>query len=89
MNIDPGNLRVGLIVFRDLPPEPWITRNFRFTPNFAVVESALNSIVAFAGGDGPEAQCNALTIAVNEYDWSDSAEKVCILITDSPPHGTV
>jgi hypothetical protein len=43
-------------------------------------------LVATGGGDGPEAQSDALSAAPN-VDWKDNATKIVILITDSPQHG--
>jgi len=41
---------------------------------------------ATGGGDGPEAQCDAFADTLTA-GWDDKAEKVALLITDSPPHG--
>ncbi|KAF8869464.1 hypothetical protein CPB84DRAFT_1804265 [Gymnopilus junonius] len=38
------------------------------------------------GGDGPEAQCDAFADILTA-GWNDDAEKVALLVTDSPPHG--
>lgn len=38
------------------------------------------------GGDEPEAVADALE-EVRHLDWRDGATKVCVLITDAPPHG--
>jgi hypothetical protein len=87
-SVAPGGLRVGLVAFRDHPPEDnsFVTKNFGFTSNIAVMRKNLQTLVATGGGDGPEAQTAALSEALN-MDWRDNAVKVVILITDAPPHG--
>lgn len=61
-------------------------RNSRFC-DFGVVASNLAGLTATDGGDGPEAQCDALSVALNT-DWKETgATKIVVLITDPPPHG--
>ncbi|CAE6488568.1 unnamed protein product [Rhizoctonia solani] len=48
--------------------------------------SYLGGLTATGGGDGPEAQADALMEALNS-PWKEGATKVVVLITDSPPHG--
>ena len=83
-----GNLRFGLITFRDHPPqdETYVTREYPFESDVNAVESNLAKVVAAGGGDGPEAQSDALAGALSA-GWKDDATKVAVLITDSPPHG--
>jgi len=87
-SVAPGGLRVGLVAFRDHPPQDssFVTKNFGFTSDIAVMRRNLQTLVATGGGDGPEAQTAALSDALN-MDWRDSAIKIVVLITDSPPHG--
>jgi hypothetical protein len=84
----PQDLRFGLIAFRDHPPQDqsFVTQVFPFTTDFAVVASNLGGLVATGGGDGPEAQSDALSDAL-KVAWKDNATKIVVLITDSPPHG--
>ncbi|KAH7912671.1 hypothetical protein BJ138DRAFT_749993 [Hygrophoropsis aurantiaca] len=89
LNFVPGNFRVGLITFRDHPPQDlsMVTKVYPLTPDLGVIETRLGDLVATGGGDGPEAQSDALADALTA-NWNDDAVKVVILITDSPPHGT-
>ncbi|CAE6474571.1 unnamed protein product [Rhizoctonia solani] len=82
------NLRFGLIAFRDYPlgDNIFITKRFDFTTNPDTMALNLGTLVATGGGDGPEAQCDALVEALNS-PWNKTATKVAVLITDSPPHG--
>ena len=43
-------------------------------------------LVASGGGDGPEAQLDALD-AVRRSAWRANAARIVIMITDSAPHG--
>jgi hypothetical protein len=88
ISVAPGQLRVGLVAFRDYPPQDstFVTKNFGFTSNIEAMRQNLRTLVASGGGDGPEAQTAALSEALN-MDWRDSAVKIVILITDAPPHG--
>ncbi|KAH7332677.1 hypothetical protein B0J17DRAFT_678410 [Rhizoctonia solani] len=89
----PDKLRFGLIAFRDHPPqEPeynsFVTKPFDFTTSPDTMASYLASLRATGGGDGPEAQSDALADAVHAaWNDKDDAAKVAILITDAPPHG--
>jgi len=87
-NISPESIRFGLIAFRDHPPQDktYITKNFGFTSKISAMEKNLKSLSASGGGDGPEAQTAALAEALN-MEWEESAAKMVVLITDSPPHG--
>lgn len=87
-NIPEGNIRFGLIAFRDHPPQElsYVTKEFGFTSNITYMEGNLRSLKASGGGDGPEAQTAALAKAL-DMPWDERAAKIVLLITDSPPHG--
>jgi hypothetical protein len=84
----PGNVRFGVIAFRDHPPQDasFVTKAFPFTSDPARIAADLASLTATGGGDGPEAQTDALHDALNAR-WNVDAVKVAILVTDAPPHG--
>lgn len=50
------------------------------------MEARLAGCKAEGGGDEPEAIADALHDALH-LEWRDSATKICILISDAPPHG--
>ncbi|KAH8924105.1 hypothetical protein BT69DRAFT_1333300 [Atractiella rhizophila] len=86
----PDCLRIGLIAYRDHPPQDtsYITKNFGFGKgsDVASIKKQLQSLYASGGGDGPE----AVTAALKEtllMDWRPSASKIAVLIADAPPHG--
>ena len=82
------DLRIGLVAFRDHPPQDhtYITKNFGFSSDITTVHKNLSSLYASGGGDGPEAITAALAEALN-MDWREYASKMIVLIADAPPHG--
>jgi Mg-chelatase subunit ChlD len=84
----PQDLRLGLIAFRDHPPQEhsFLTQEYPFTSDFGSFASNLANLRAEGGGDEPDAQTDALAAACNA-DWRAEARKIVVLVTDSPPHG--
>jgi len=82
------DLRVGLVAYRDHPPQDhtWVTRNFGFSSDIDKVHRDLSSLYASGGGDGPEAVTAGLAEAL-KMDWREPASKMIVLIADAPPHG--
>lgn len=85
---EPEDLRVGLVAYRDHPPQDhtWVYRNFGFTSDISQVRQNLSDLYATGGGDGPEAVTAALQQAL-QMDWRLHASKMVVLIADAPPHG--
>ncbi|EJT98762.1 vWA-like protein [Dacryopinax primogenitus] len=86
--VRPEDLRLGLIAFRDHPPQDntFITKKFPFTSDVAEMKANLKTLYASGGGDGPEAVTAALYDALN-MDWRPEARRMVVLIADAPPHG--
>lgn len=82
------DLRVGLVAFRDHPPQDhtYIVKNFGFSSDISQVHKDLSGLYASGGGDGPEAVTAAMVEALN-MDWREYASKMVVLIADAPPHG--
>ncbi|KAK0221777.1 hypothetical protein IW262DRAFT_1376003 [Armillaria fumosa] len=82
------DLRVGLVAFRDHPPQDhtYIVRNFGFSSDISKVHKNLSGLYASGGGDGPEAVTAAMVEALN-MEWRENASKMVVLIADAPPHG--
>ncbi|KAI0056104.1 elongation factor-2 kinase [Artomyces pyxidatus] len=82
------DLRVGLVAYRDHPPQDhtYVTKNFGFSSDISKVHRDLSSLYASGGGDGPEAVTAGLVEAL-KMDWRDQASKMIVLIADAPPHG--
>ncbi|GAA5989427.1 hypothetical protein JCM11641_007901, partial [Rhodosporidiobolus odoratus] len=81
-------LRIGLIAYRDYPPQDnsYITKSFPFTSSVPTMKEQLKSLYASGGGDGPEAVTAGIKAAM-ELDWRPEATKMAVLIADAPPHG--
>ncbi|KAJ7121553.1 hypothetical protein C8R44DRAFT_786454 [Mycena epipterygia] len=84
-----GDTRYRVVAFRDHKEQgdAWIVHDTNpFTMDPSVLQRQLDALVASGGGDGPEAQIDALD-AVLRSSWRQNVKKIVILITDSPPHG--
>lgn len=82
------DLRIGLVAFRDHPPQDhtYVTKNFGFSSDISRVQNNLSTLYASGGGDGPEAVTAAMAEVIN-MDWRPNASKMVVLIADAPPHG--
>ncbi|GAA5826188.1 hypothetical protein JCM5353_003840 [Sporobolomyces roseus] len=85
---DAKSLRVGLIAYRDYPPQDnsYITKSFPFDSSVSNVKEHLKSLYASGGGDGPEGVTAGMKAAL-ELDWRQNAAKMAVLIADAPCHG--
>jgi hypothetical protein len=83
-----GSARYRVVAFCDHKEQgcPWLVQQFDFTADPSVLANNLSNLVASGGGDGPEAQIDGLD-AARRSAWRQTAKKIVILITDSPPHG--
>ena len=77
--------RLGLVLYRDYPPDLYITRVIPFTSDFNLFQRNLNAAVAWGGGDIPEAVYEALYDAADKFPWA-AESRLIILIGDAPPH---
>ena len=82
------DVRLALVEYRDHPPEDktFVTQVHDFTANPDFMKRWLEDSCAKGGGDCPEALADALK-DVLDLSWRDSAVKICVLISDAPPHG--
>lgn len=85
---DVSSLKIGLVAYRDHPPQDnsYITKVFDFTSDVETVKANLSSLHASGGGDGPEAVTAAMKAAL-ELQWRPQASKMCVLVADAPAHG--
>eukprot|EP00759_Apiculatamorpha_spiralis_P038516 PhF_6_TR37668/c1_g1_i1/m.56057 len=83
-----ASVRYGLVKYRDHPPQDktFVTETFPFTPDIEIMKNNVNTMKAAGGGDGPESVCCGLH-EVLHLDWRPNSTKVCVLISDAPPHG--
>jgi hypothetical protein len=81
-------LRVGLVSYRDHPPEEttYVTQKYELTSDTSKIESYVMQMEASGGGDGPEAVSSALQL-MNRMEFLNESAKIAVLIGDAPPHG--
>ncbi len=82
------SLRVGLVSYRDHPPEEntFVTQKYELNPDTDRIEKNIMEMAASGGGDGPEAVADGLEIA-NRMEFLGASAKFVILVGDAPPHG--
>ncbi len=81
-------LRVGLVSYRDHPPEEttYITQKYELSSDTSKIEQNVLQMDASGGGDGPEAVSTALQV-MNKMEFLNESAKIAVLIGDAPPHG--
>jgi len=78
--------RVSVNFYRDSGDE-YLVRPFPFTENIDEAIADLKKQSADGGGDWPEAVDAALSDAIDEHAWSESAvARLCFVVLDAPPH---
>ncbi|XP_048735686.2 uncharacterized protein LOC125651138 [Ostrea edulis] len=85
---EKSDVRLALVEYRDHPPQEstFVTRVHDFTPSVGTMKKWLDACSAIGGGDTPEAVADALH-DVLKLTWRENATKICVLISDAPPHG--
>ncbi|XP_048735269.1 uncharacterized protein LOC125650791 [Ostrea edulis] len=85
---EKSDVRLALVEYRDHPPQEstFVTRVHDFTPSVGTMKKWLAACSASGGGDTPEAVADALH-DVLKLTWRENATKICVLISDAPPHG--
>lgn len=87
---------LGLIDYEDYPTGTCgdagdsphkVLNGGNLTSDVTVMRSLVDSLVANAGGDEPEAVLDALMVTAQQVKWrGGDAQKVIVLIGDQPPH---
>lgn len=82
------DFRFALVAYRDHPPQDnsYVTKVYDFTDDFPKMKKNVDTMAASGGGDGPEEVACAFHDVLH-LPWRDDATKICIFITDAPPHG--
>lgn len=85
---EKSNVHLALVEYRDHPPqeETFVTRTHDFTSSVKEMKGWLEACQAQGGGDLPEAVADAMHDAL-KLSWRENSTKICILISDAPPHG--
>jgi Mg-chelatase subunit ChlD len=77
--------RIGMVLYRDYPPDSYITKIIPFTKDFSFFQRNLNAIVTWGGGDVPEAVYEALYDGADKFPWA-AESRLLVLAGDAPPH---
>jgi hypothetical protein len=77
--------RIGMVLYRDYPPDAYVTKIIPFTKDFGYFQRYLNTIVTWGGGDVPEAVYEALYDGADKFPWA-AESRLLILAGDAPPH---
>ncbi len=81
------DLRAASVFYRDLGEE-YVTRHIDFNDDLLKVLNFIKLQSAKNGGDEPEAVDSALSVALHQLSWSQTARtKILFLISDAAPHG--
>ena len=83
----PGlQLNLGSVFYRDTRDE-YVTRKSPFSTNISKTTDFIRFQNSGGGGDAPEAVDSALTVAIQEMEWStDARARLLFLVLDAPPH---
>jgi len=77
--------RIGMVLYRDYPPDTYVTKIIPFTKDFIFFQRYLNAIVTWGGGDIPEAVYEAMYDGADKFPWA-AESRLLILAGDAPPH---
>ncbi|CAF0796183.1 unnamed protein product [Adineta steineri] len=85
---EKSDIHLALVEYRDHPPQDatFVTRVHDFTAKVSEMKGWLEQCSAQGGGDAPEAVADGLHAAL-KLSWRENATKICVLISDAPPHG--
>ncbi|MDC0231390.1 VWA domain-containing protein, partial [Aureispira] len=79
-------LKIGSVFYRD-KDDKYLTRSSPLSANTQKTLSFINEQSADGGGDYPEAVDAALSDAISQQNWSESARsRIAFLMLDAPPH---
>lgn len=84
------SLRLGLVSYRDHPPEDdtFVSRVVPLTSDVAAIAKGVRRMEANGGGDTPEAVTDGL-YDVARMAWRPNASRVVVWVGDAPPHGVM
>jgi hypothetical protein len=85
----PIDLRVGLVEYRDHPPQDssFVAHTYAFSADLGEAQKVIAGLKPAGGGDGPEAVYDGLLAAGAELKWQPHSQRLMVLVGDAPPHG--
>lgn len=80
-------VKMGLVAYRDRGDD-YVTKDFPITEDLDAMYAELMKFRAEGGGDGPESVNQALSDAVNKFNWKpgNGIYRTIFLVGDAPPH---
>jgi hypothetical protein len=84
-NSGNNKLRLALVLYRDYPPNQYLTRVSAFTTQAKNFEETIKAIQVGGGGDIPEALYEGLYDGLTKLDWQGN-RRLIIQLGDAPPH---
>jgi hypothetical protein len=83
--LESANINFGLVTYRDVRDRDNLV-SFGFDPDVKKMKAAVDHMKHSGGDDAPEMLASGLD-AATRLKFRDEATKICVLITDAPPHG--
>jgi Ca-activated chloride channel family protein len=85
-----SHLRLGLVTFRDHPPQDnsFVTRVVPLTETVDDIAQGVKRMVADGGGDAPEAVTDGL-MELLYLNWNPGSTRLVVMVGDAPPHGVM
>lgn len=84
------NARVGLVEYRDHPPQEktFVTKVHPMTADLTKTQNVIAKLAAVGGGDAPEAVYDGVRDGCTKMKWRKHSLRFLLLVGDAPPHGT-
>src|SRR5450432_3779183 len=82
-----ADIRMGLVAYRDIGDD-YVTRKIELTRDIQDLYANLLELKARGGGDWPESVNEALDVAINKLQWTQSGDtrRIVFPVGDAPPH---
>lgn len=77
--------RIGIVFYRDYPPDKYLTKENNFTQDLEVFQDILTLETAAGGYDTPEAVYEGIAAAIHKLSWNND-RRIIIQIGDAIPH---
>lgn len=81
------NILMGVVEYRDHPPQDHRLVDVHNLAPAAVARKKIAALSPSGGGDGPEAVLDGVAAACKKILWRKHSRKIAILFGDAPPHG--
>ena len=86
LSILPDNAKVGAATYNDNNSTSFWYDWTDLTFNLEIIQTFINGISVFGGGDIPESVYDAVYETVDKMTWRPDAQKLILVVGDAPPH---